>query len=98
MCTGSMIRPVAPMTTVKYDATYQCDGLTGNTSSGSVPNDPPMISIVTIGNDEHEGQRQRVPGQQPQLGGEQPAGDGAVARRRRLGTATGRSAGQGWWS
>ena len=49
MCTGSMIRPVAPITTVKYDATYQCDGLTGNASSGSVPNEPPMISIVTIG-------------------------------------------------
>jgi hypothetical protein len=50
MWTGSMMKPVAPMTTVKYEATYQCDGLTGNTSSGSVPNDPPMISMVTIGN------------------------------------------------
>ena len=37
------------MTTEKYDATYQCDGLTGNTSSGWVPNEPPMISIDTIG-------------------------------------------------
>src|SRR5690625_2084924 len=50
MCTGSMIIPVAPMTTEKYEATYQCAGFTGNTSFGSVPNEPPMISIVRIGN------------------------------------------------
>ena len=49
MCTGSMISPVAPITTVKYEATYQCDGFTGNASSGSVPKTPPMMSIETMG-------------------------------------------------
>ena len=49
MCTGSMISPVAPITTVKYDATYQCVGFTGNAASGSVPKTPPMISIEMIG-------------------------------------------------
>ena len=50
MCTGSMTRPVAAMTTVRYDATYQWDGLTpSKAGSGVVPNDPPMISIVTTG-------------------------------------------------
>src|SRR5258705_546642 len=51
MCTGSMIRPVAAMTTVRYDSTYQCAGVTpSNAGTGSVPNEPPMISIVTTGN------------------------------------------------
>src|ERR1700722_3331934 len=45
-----MTRPIAAITTVRYDATYQCAGLTkSNARSGWVPNAPPMISIVTIG-------------------------------------------------
>src|SRR5215472_11957603 len=46
-----MTSPVAAITTVRYDATYQCAGLTlSNPGSGAVPNAPPMISIVTTGN------------------------------------------------
>ena len=45
-----MISPVAAMTTVRYEATYQWAGLTQlNAASGVVPNEPPMISIVTTG-------------------------------------------------
>src|SRR5215831_18569119 len=46
-----MTRPIAPITTVKYDATYQWDGFTlSNAGLGEVPKAPPMMSIVTIGN------------------------------------------------
>src|ERR1700722_18498118 len=45
-----MISPVAAMTTVRYEATYQWAGLTQlNAASGVVPNEPPMMSIVTTG-------------------------------------------------
>src|ERR1700728_220381 len=46
-----MIRPVAAITTVRYDATYQCEGFTQSKAAlGVVPNAPPMISMVTTGN------------------------------------------------
>ena len=67
MWTGSITRPVAPMTTVRYDATYHCVGSTGNTSSGSVPNDAADDEHDHDREGEHEGQRQRVAKQQPQL-------------------------------
>src|SRR5580658_11020234 len=45
-----MIRPVAAITTVRYDATYQWEGFTpSKAASGVVPNAPPMISKVTTG-------------------------------------------------
>ncbi len=46
-----MTSPVAPITTVKYDATYQWAGFDRERRRPArVPNEPPMISIDTIGN------------------------------------------------